>query len=129
QADVLSREEAKLQTVMRQSANADVLDRSVFLNALLMRKGVSWTRIFDDLEKVMPPTVRLISVRPQINGNNQLILEMWVGSTSTEPVLNFVMELEQSPLFGSTTVHNSLPPSQNEPLYRYRVSVNYAQKL
>jgi type IV pilus assembly protein PilN len=54
---------------------------------------------------------------------------MWVASQSTEPVLEFVMQLEQSPVFGATTVHNSMPPSQNEPLYRYRVSVNYAQKL
>ncbi|MBC7928800.1 MAG: hypothetical protein H7039_24415 [Bryobacteraceae bacterium] len=129
QMATLQREETRLRGVMNQRENAEVLNRSTFLNALLLRKGVSWTRIFDDLEKVAPHSVRLISVRPQINGNNQLMLEMWVGSTATEPVLNFVMQLEQSPVFGSTTVHTTLPPSQNEPLYRYRVSVNYAQKL
>jgi type IV pilus assembly protein PilN len=129
QLDTIGREEARLQAAMRKPENAEVLDRSVFINALLVRKGVSWTRIFEDLETVLPHNVRLISVRPQINGANQLILEMWVGSTAPEPVLNFVMQLEQSPSFGSTTVHNSLPPSQNEPMYRYRVSANYAQKL
>ncbi len=129
QTATIQAEEAKLQAAMRQPENSEVLDRSVFLNALLMRKGVSWTRIFDDLEKVTPHNVRLISVRPQINGSNQLVLEMWVGAPATEPVLNFVMQLEQSPVFGVTTVHNSLPPSQNELLYRYRVSVNYVQKL
>ncbi len=129
QLETLSREESKLQAAMRLPENAEVLDRSVFLNALLVRKGVSWTRIFDDLEKVLPHNVRLISVRPQINGANQLTLEMWVGATAPEPVLNFVMQLEQGAAFGSTTVHNSLPPSQNEPLYRYRVSSQYAQKL
>jgi type IV pilus assembly protein PilN len=127
QFDGLSREEARLQAVVRE--NADVLDRSVFLNALLQRKGVSWTKIFADLEQVTPHNVRLMSVRPQISGRNELMLDMWVASQSTEPVLNFVMQLEQSPVFGATTVHNSLPPSQNEPLYRYRVSVNYGQKL
>jgi Tfp pilus assembly protein PilN len=129
QLELFNQEETRLQATMRRPENAEVLDRSVFLNALLQRKGVSWTRIFEDLEKVLPHNVRVISVRPQINGSNQLILEMWVGSTATEPVLNFVMAMEQSPSFGSTTVHNSLPPSQNEPLHRYRVSVNYAQKL
>ena len=39
------------------------------------------------------------------------------------------MRLEASPQFGATQVNNWLPPSQTEPLYRYRVSVNYAQKL
>jgi type IV pilus assembly protein PilN len=57
------------------------------------------------------------------------MLDMWVGSQATDPVVNFIVQLEQSPVFGATTVHNTLPPSQNEPLFRYRVSVNYAQKL
>lgn len=127
--DTMSREEAKLQGILRQPQNAEVLDRSVFLNALLTRKGVSWTQIFDDLEKVMPHNVRLISIRPQISARNELTLDMWVGSQAPEPVVNFIMQLEQSPAFGATTVPNSVPPSQNEPLYRFRVSVNYAQKL
>jgi type IV pilus assembly protein PilN len=129
QLEVVSREEGKLQTILRRPADAEVLDRSVFLNQLLVRKGVSWTKIFADLEKVTPYNVRLMQVRPQISAGNDLKLEMWVGAAATEPVLNFVMQLEQSSLFGSTTVFNTLPPSQNEPLYRYRLSVNYAQKL
>ena len=129
QLQAISREEGRLQGVLRKPENAEVLDRSVFLNELLTRKGVSWTRIFEDLENVTPHNVRLMSVRPQIRGRNELLLEMWVASQATESVLNFVMQLEQSAAFGATTVHNSLPPSQNEPLYRYRVSVNYAQKL
>lgn len=129
QMQVLEREDAKLQGVVRQPQNAEVLERSVFLNGLIARKGVSWTRIFEDLEKVTPHNVRLISIRPQISARNELVLDMWVGSQATEPVQNFMMQLEQSPLFGATTVHNGLPPSQNEPLYRYRISVNYSQKL
>src|SRR5262245_20308022 len=37
----ISNEQAKLEGVLRQPANAEVLDRSVFLIALLARKGVS----------------------------------------------------------------------------------------
>jgi type IV pilus assembly protein PilN len=129
QMDGIAREEGRLQTVLRRPENAEVLDRSLFLNELLQRKGVSWTKIFADLEQVTPHNVRLMSVRPQISAENELTLDMWVASQSTEPVVTFVMHLEQSPLFGATTVSTNLPPSQNEPLYRYRVSVKYAQKL
>ena len=76
-----------------------------------------------------PHNVRLITVRPQIRPNNDLMLDMVVGSQSAESILNFVMQLEASSLFGKTTVHTTLPPSQTEPLFRSRVSVNYAQKL
>jgi hypothetical protein len=129
QLKIMQRERSRFENVLRQQQNADVLDRSVFLNDLLMRKGVSWTRIFSDLEKVTPHNVRLISVRPQIRPNNDLTLDMVVGSQSAESILNFVMQLEASSVFGKTTVHTTLPPSQTEPLFRSRVSVNYVQKL
>src|SRR5436853_1661909 len=96
QMDTLGRERAKLEGILRQQQNAEVLNRSVFLNALLMRKGVSWTRIYNDLEQVTPPNVRLITVRPQINGANELALDMVVASQSVDSILNFVMQLEGS---------------------------------
>jgi Tfp pilus assembly protein PilN len=125
----VSAEQTRLEAVLREPANAELLERSLFLNALLLRKGISWTRIFADLEKTLPHNVRLISVRPSVNAQNQISLDMNVGSESPEAVIELLKAFESSPLFGSVYQHNSLPPSQNEPLYRYRVSVNYAQKL
>jgi type IV pilus assembly protein PilN len=122
-------QQVRLETMMRQPQNAEVLERSQFINMLIARKGVSWTKIFHDLESVMPHNVRLISVRPQLNGPNDLLLDMQVASQSDEPVSTLLMQLESSPMFGTTTLHSWLPPSQTEPLYRYRVSVTYAQKL
>jgi hypothetical protein len=44
-------------------------------------------------------------------------------------VIEMLKRMESSALFGATAVHNWLPPAETEPLYRYRVSVNYGQKL
>jgi type IV pilus assembly protein PilN len=125
----ISTEQSKLEGVLRRPENAEVLDRSLFLNALLSRKGVSWTKLFSDLEAVTPHNVRVIQVRPQINAQNQLSLDVVVGAQAVEPVQAFLMKLESSEMFGATTIQNSLPPSQTEPLYRFRLTVNYAQKL
>jgi type IV pilus assembly protein PilN len=130
QVDSMTREQAKLDGILRQPANAVVLERSLLLNALVDRKSISWTRIFADLESVLPYNVRIIQVRlPQINTRNEVSLDMTVGATEPGPVIVFMKRLEASPLFGPATLHTSLPPSQNEPLYRYRISVDYAQKL
>jgi type IV pilus assembly protein PilN len=130
QADKLSREEAQLEGILRQPANAEVLERSLLLNALVDRKSISWTRIFADLGIVLPYSVRVINVRlPQINSRNQVSLDMTVGAMEPGPAIQFIKRLEASPLFGPATLHSSLPPSQNEPLYRYQISVDYAQKL
>ena len=126
----ISSEQAQLDATLRQPANASILERSLLLNTLVERKSVSWTKIFADLEAVLPPNVRIIQVRlPQIDSANQVLLDMVVGSQSPEPVITFLKQLQASPRFGPATVHNSVPPTDNEPLYRYRVSVNYGQKL
>lgn len=130
QLRVLAAEEAKFDATLRQPQNAAVLERSVMLNSLIDRKAISWTRIFADLEKVLPYNVRLITIRlPQVNSSNQVVLDMVVGAQSSEPLQDFVRKIENSPLFGPAQIAAYLPPTQNEPLHRYRVSVNYAQKL
>ena len=122
-------DQARLDAVLRRPENAEVLERSLFLNTLLLRKGVSWTRIFGDLEKIVPYNVRIIQVHPSIDGQDQVTLDMTVGAESPQPFIELLKALEESPLFGSVFDHSSLPPTQAEPLYRYHVSVNYAQKL
>jgi type IV pilus assembly protein PilN len=119
----------RFQDVMRQPVNVALLERTVFLNSLLERKGISWTRIFSDLERVMPSNVRLISIRPQVNGPGRVQLDMMVAAAGSEPVIALLMKLESQKIFDSTAIVSWLPPSQTEPMYRYRITVNYAQNL
>src|SRR5262249_39719947 len=77
---VIAIDQAKLDAVLRKPENAQALDRSVLLNGLLLRKGISWTKIFADLEKILPHNVRVISIRPSVNAQNQITLEMNVGA-------------------------------------------------
>jgi len=126
----LNAEQAKIDGAMRQPENAEVLQRSLLLNTLIDRKSISWTRMFADLGQVMPPDVRLITVRlPNINSQNEVLLDMVVGAKDPGPVIQLIRRLEAAPMFGPTTIHTQLPPGQNEPLYRARISVSYAQKL
>jgi hypothetical protein len=124
-----ARQQAEFDAVLRKPQNAEVLERSVFLNMLLSRKGISWTRILADLEKTMPAAVKVLNIQPYVTGRNQVTLNLQVGSESEGPVIQFYKALEGSALFGgiSQSVYN--PPSQAEPLFRYRFTVNYAQKL
>jgi len=123
-------QQATLNTTLRKPENAEVLERSLFLNTLIERKAISWTKIFADLEKVMPYNVRLVSVRlPEVDTNNQVLLDMVVGSKDVPPILELLKRLEGSAQFGPTTVQSSAPPSQTDPFYRYHVTVSYAQKL
>jgi len=130
QLSAIAAQQAKLNATLRRPENAEVLERSLFLNTLIERKAISWTRIFDDLEKVMPYNVRLVSVRlPEVDLNNQVLLDMVVGAKDVPPILELFKRLEASPQFGNASVQSSAPPSQTDPFFRYHVTVTYAQKL
>jgi hypothetical protein len=130
QLRAIAAQQAKLNGTLRKTENAEVLERSLFLNTLIDRKAISWTKIFADLEKVMPYNVRLVSVRlPQVDSNNQVLLDMVVGAKDVQPILDLLKHLEAAPQFGPYSVQTSTPPSQTDPFYRYHVTVNYAQRL
>jgi type IV pilus assembly protein PilN len=129
QIRAVSAQQGRQDAILRKPENAEVLERSLFLNALLYRKGISWTRIFADLEKVVPYNVRIMAIRPSVAGPNQVSLEMTVGAEALAPVIELLKNLEGSPSFGQVYSHSVLPPTQNDKLYRCRVSVNYVQKL
>jgi hypothetical protein len=128
-------EEAQFSTVLGKPENADVFSTSVFLNELIVRRAVSWTRVFKDLSTVMPENMRLLGVRlPQLpaedaTGTNHVQLDMSVGTDRPETVIDLLKRLQQSNLFGAATVVTQQPPTQNDPLYKFRVTVGYAQKL
>jgi type IV pilus assembly protein PilN len=117
------------EAVLRDPRYAEALEQTVFINSLITRKSVSWTRLFDDLATVLPYNVRLVRVRPQVTPGNQVFLDMDVASPTGEPVIQMLRRMEASPLFGPTEIHTTLAPTEGEPNYRYRISVSYGQKL
>jgi type IV pilus assembly protein PilN len=125
-----SAEETRLTAVLNRPENAEVLERSRLLNEILDRKGISWTKIFSDLETVVPHNVKITQIRPTVNSQNEVVLDMIVGAESPAPATAFMKAMENSPLFGSVEIHNQLTPNPpGEPLWSYRLTVNYAQKL
>ena len=80
-------QQQSLEGVLRQPQNAEVLERSVFLNTLLYRKGISWTKILADLEKTMPAKVKVLNIRPFPMGKGQVTLDMLVQRSPTKSVL------------------------------------------
>jgi hypothetical protein len=145
----ITREEAQLATLRRQQSlysavlskpeNAGTFANSVFMNQIVARRGISWTRAFQDLGTVMPTNVRLIAIRlPQVDAEdeksaNRVQLDMFVGTTQPEAVIGLFKNLQKSTLFGPASLVSSTPPAQNDPqnerLYKYRVTVPYDQKL
>ena len=125
----LSREEAELRAGLGLPETIDIYDRSFFLNQLLTRKGISWTRTFADLEQVLPPRVLMMQLRPEVTIENNVRLEMQVGAETPRDFIEFLQALEGSDIFGAPDVRGYSPPNDNEPYFRYELMVSYEQQL
>ena len=122
-------EQSQLDAVIHKPENETVLETSVFLNTLLLRKGISWNRIFTDLEKTIPYNVKLVRIRPTVDPQGRVMLEMIVASQSAVPAVGMLKAFRENPLFGAVDPKNIMPPTQTEPLFRMTLDVTYAQKL
>lgn len=128
-------QQQRYSTILRRPENADVFSQSVFLNELIARRGVSWTRVFQDLGTVLPANMRLIAIRlPQVPqedaaGTNRVQLDMVVESEKPQTIVSLLKNLQESNLFGAAATMTQTPPTQNDPYFKFRVTVPYAQKL
>jgi type IV pilus assembly protein PilN len=102
----LDAERAQAQAMLNQPQNRDVADQSQFLNNLFVRKALSWTRVFGEMEKLMPPNIHVVSMKPEFNRNDQLVLHVVVATTTRDKAVELVQRMEKSPHFHAPQVES-----------------------
>jgi len=99
----LDAKQAQDLAILNRTENQDVRQRSDFLNELILRKEVSWTKIFTSLEKMMPPHLRVLSVQPTLQ-QGQIVVSMQVGGDSRDRAAELVRRMENSKTFRNSRV-------------------------
>jgi type IV pilus assembly protein PilN len=95
------RERAGDQAILDLAVNRSTRDQSQFLNGLIQRKAFSWTRVFEDLERVMPPNLHAVSLRPELSEQGQMLLEMKLSGETRSAAVELVHRMESSKHFQS----------------------------
>lgn len=95
---------AAAETTLNKPENRTTRDESQFLNQLIVRKAFSWTRVLENLEKVMPPRVHVVSISPQLDDDNDLLLRMTVAGDSRERAIELARRMEDSRRFAQTNI-------------------------
>jgi type IV pilus assembly protein PilN len=104
QVAALDRERASAEATLNRPQNRATRDRSQFLNDLFERKAFSWTQVFEDLERIMPPRVHVVSIHPEMAPENQLQIKLIVAGDSPGRVLELVRKMEGSQHFRQTEI-------------------------
>jgi type IV pilus assembly protein PilN len=103
--NALNDRESKAKAFLNEPDNRITRDRSQFLNDLFHRKAFSWTQVFQDLERVMPARLHVVSIHPELTSSNQLEIKLVVGGDSHEHALELVKKMEDSKRFQGTQIN------------------------
>lgn len=82
-----------------------VMDRAAFLNTLIDQRSFPWTKMFTDLEKVLPAGVRVVSIAPKMKGG-LVNVNLVVGANSDKSKVAFLQALQASPAFSQIEVRS-----------------------
>jgi type IV pilus assembly protein PilN len=103
--DALTARETKARSFLNEADNRNTRDRSQFLNELFHRKAFSWTQVFQDLERVMPPRLHVLSIHPELTKSDQLQIKLIVGGDTHAHAIELVKKMEDSKHFQETQIN------------------------
>jgi type IV pilus assembly protein PilN len=133
EAQIASRDEEKTaaQALLNLPQNHATHDRSQFLNDLFERKAFSWTRVFEDLEQVMPARLHVVSIRPEMGDDNQLLIKLIVAGESRDRALELVRRMEASKRFQQTHIQaeSELASGTGSDKVQFEISAVYVPEL
>lgn len=103
QIDADQQRQQELRAYFHTPQAQQVLDRANFLNSLIGERSFPWTGIFMDLERSLPPGVRVVSISPRlVDGRAELSLK--VGAESDASKIQFLEVMEKSKVFSGMVV-------------------------
>jgi Tfp pilus assembly protein PilN len=107
----LHAERVQLAAFFQSPKTKTVMDRAAFLNSLIDQRSFPWTKIFTDLEKVLPAGVRVVSIAPKMQ-NGQVDVKLVVGAMSDKSKIAFLQALQSSSAFSQIRVNAETRASQ-----------------
>lgn len=96
--EALGREQEKLLGRLQSPETAEFLDRLEHINQLIQRRTFSWTVLLNDLERLTPANLQVVSIKPQIS-NRGVLVEIVANGRSSKDNIQFVANLESSGKF------------------------------
>jgi Fimbrial assembly protein (PilN) len=126
EAGSLGKRVAELESPLDRPEAAAKLNEIGFLNHLIARKNLSWTRLLADLEDLVPNNVHLVSLNPAIGANGEVTLQIDMEGRSIADAADFIHRLEKSTVFQNVKV-SSESKKQTTGLtdFEIRLTVDY----
>jgi type IV pilus assembly protein PilN len=125
----LDRQRDEAISVLHLPQNSTVVDTSKFLNGLIVRKSFSWTRVFMQLEEIMPAGLHVLSISPDLEPKTATVeVHLTVAGTSREAAVELVKRLEKSPSFREARIVEETQDKESGNLVQFHLTAVYVPK-
>jgi type IV pilus assembly protein PilN len=98
----LDQQEKEIKTRLLRPETADFLETVEYINRLIEKKTFSWTRLLNDLERLTPANIQIVSIRPSVS-RNEFGIEITANARNSADYVEFVSNLENSEKFQNVT--------------------------
>jgi len=121
------------ESILYRPENQDAREQARFWNDVIDQKSFSWTRLFSDMEKIMPARAFVMSVKPALDVDKMdpakgLKLELVIGGEKHEDAVELVRKMEGSDHFRQphiTAESVTTPPRGGQAVVEFRIETLY----
>jgi Tfp pilus assembly protein PilN len=124
----LQKQRAAAEAISNLPENHDITAQKNYWNRQINRRQLSWTQLFNDLQRIMPARAYLNSVRPEVTADNRLRLTLVVMGDTHDNGLELQKKMERSERFRSPqiTMETRQKQQNNEgQLYKFDIVTYY----
>jgi len=111
-------------------ANRDVTLQKNFWNAQIAKRNLSWTQLFNDLQKIMPDRAYLNSVKPELTRDNRLMLKLVIAGEKRDDARQLQKRMEDSTRFRAPYIATETLEKGGQksapPLWKFEIGTEYA---
>lgn len=104
QAEALGKRVSELESRLDRPESTAKLNEIGFLNHLILRRSLSWTRLFGVLEELVSNNVHFAGLAPDVAADGTVMLRLRVQARSMADIKEFLERVEKSPLFEKLVV-------------------------
>jgi Tfp pilus assembly protein PilN len=129
QVAFLEKQRAAAEAVSNLPENHDVNAQKNYWNKQINRRQLSWTQLFNDLQRIMPARSYLSSVRPEITPDNRLKLTLTIMGDTHENALELEKKMEKSERFRGPIINGEgmqLDQKSGTQLWKFEIVTYYA---
>lgn len=128
QVAALQKRRDQLMAIDNSPENRDVTQQKKFWNDQIARRNLSWTQLFNDLQRIMPNRAYLNSVQPELTRDNRLNLKLVIAAEKRDDARELQTRMEDSARFlGPKITTETLEKGERNttPHWKFEIETGY----